>query len=173
MILYHTSTIEIRDPDIYRGRKNADFGQGFYMTSDYEFTHRWAGRDAIVNKYELNETGLNIQHLERNIEWFEYIFNNRHLKDEIKADVITGPIANDTIFDTMGILSSGFIKHEIAMQLLMIGPEYTQVVIKTEKAKANLKWIGSEKKTELDEAVLKAEKDAFAAEFAALFQKLV
>ena len=32
MRLYHTGHMEIRNPDIHRGQKNADFGQGFYMT---------------------------------------------------------------------------------------------------------------------------------------------
>ena len=30
------------DPDITIGRKNADFGQGFYLTDDLDFTRRWA-----------------------------------------------------------------------------------------------------------------------------------
>ena len=34
MILYHTSDREIRNPDIHYGRKNADFGWGFYLTPD-------------------------------------------------------------------------------------------------------------------------------------------
>lgn len=32
MLLYHTGYQEIREPDIHHGRKNADFGQGFYLT---------------------------------------------------------------------------------------------------------------------------------------------
>ena len=40
MILYHTSDQVIQHPDIRYGRKNADFGQGFYLTPDREFTHR-------------------------------------------------------------------------------------------------------------------------------------
>ena len=42
MILYHTSNQIIKDPDIHHGRKNADFGWGFYLTPDREFTYRWA-----------------------------------------------------------------------------------------------------------------------------------
>ena len=55
MKLYHTSNVEIREPDITRGRRNADFGPGFYLTPDVEFTFRWAGADAVVNEYELDE----------------------------------------------------------------------------------------------------------------------
>lgn len=45
-----------------------------------------------------------------------------------------GPIANDTIFDTLGIISSGYLKPDEALSILKIGPEYRQVAIKTEKA---------------------------------------
>lgn len=48
MILYHTGTLEIRNPEIDHRRKNADFGQGFYLTPDREFTYRWAGADAFA-----------------------------------------------------------------------------------------------------------------------------
>ena len=40
--LYHTGFQEIREPDLTIGRKNADFGQGFYLTSDKDFSERWA-----------------------------------------------------------------------------------------------------------------------------------
>ncbi len=37
MILYHTGDREIVHPDIHHGRKNVDFGWGFYLTPDKEF----------------------------------------------------------------------------------------------------------------------------------------
>ena len=117
MILYHTSDREIRNPDIHYGRKNADFGWGFYLTPDREFTYRWARENAVVNVYELDENELNMHTFTRDIHWFEYIFNNRRLRDSLVADVVIGPIANDTIFDTLGIMSSGFLKPEAAVRL--------------------------------------------------------
>ena len=42
MLLYHTSAVEIPRPDIRRGRRNADFGQGFYLTAEEDFARRWA-----------------------------------------------------------------------------------------------------------------------------------
>ena len=77
MILYHTSDRDIKNPDIHRGRKNADFGWGFYLTPDKDFTYRWARENAVVNEYELDETCLDIYRFPRNGAWFEYIFNNR------------------------------------------------------------------------------------------------
>lgn len=173
MKLYHSGKTEICKPDIYRGRKNADFGQGFYLTPDREFTYRWAGRDAVVNEYELDESGLTIHKFTRCEDWFNYIFYNRRAKDSITADVVIGPIANDTIFDTFGIISSGFLSPEDAMKLLMIGPEYTQVAIKSEKAAAQLRWIRAEKITGLDESVKKAEQDEYQEVFAEVMQKII
>ena len=70
------------------------------------------------------------------------------------------------LFDTLGILSSGLIRPENALRLLMVGPEYTQVAIKTEKAAANLHFIGSERIERMDGATLRAEQDAYRAAFA-------
>ena len=173
MILYHTSDREIQNPDIHHGRKNADFGGGFYLTPDREFTYRWARENAVVNEYELDEAGLLIHRFSRDTDWFQYIFYNRRLQDGISADVIIGPIANDTIFDTLGIISSGFLEPEDAMKLLMIGPEYTQVAIKTEKAASQLRWIRSEKIERLSGDVLKAEQSAFQERFGAELEKIM
>ena len=134
------------DPDITIGRKNADFGQGFYLTDDLDFTRRWAReRTPYVNIYELDEDDLVIRRFFRNTDWFRYIFQNRRgLADRITADVIIGPIANDTIYDTFGIITSGLLKDEDAIKLLLIGPQYTQIVLKTERAVKNLRWISAE-----------------------------
>ena len=173
MILYHTSDRKIRNPDIHYGRKNADFGWGFYLTPDRDFTYRWARENAVVNEYELDENALNMHTFTRDIHWFEYIFNNRRLKDSLSADVVIGPIANDTIFDTLGIMSSGFLKPEAAVRLLMIGPEYTQVVIKTEKALKQLRFIRSEKIERMDGEALWIEQEAYQNAFAQEFEKIM
>ena len=173
MILYHTSDREIRTPDIHYGRKNADFGWGFYLTPDRDFTYRWARENAVVNEYELDENELNMHTFTRDIDWFEYIFNNRRLRDSLAADVVIGPIANDTILDTLGIISSGFLKPEAAVRLLMIGPEYKQVVIKTEKALKQLCFIRSEKIERMDGEALQMEQEAYQNAFAQEFEKIV
>ena len=161
MILYHTSNREIRDPDIHHGRKNADFGWGFYLTPDREFNYRWARENAVINEYEFDESELDIKVFSRDTDWFEYIFNNRLLVDTLNADVVIGPIANDTIFDTLGIITSGYLKSEDALKLLMIGPAYTQIAIKTEKAASQLKWIRSERVERHDKETLRKEQKAY------------
>ncbi|MBQ8954883.1 MAG: DUF3990 domain-containing protein [Clostridia bacterium] len=145
-ILYHTGFEEIRQPDIHHGRKNADFGQGFYLSADRAFSERWArerkGRSTIVNAYEFSFDGLRVKRFSRDQAWFDYIFRNRAgYEDSLRAfDVIVGPIANDTLYDTFGLLTSGVLPPEQAVRLLTIGPVYGQTVIKSERAAAQLSW---------------------------------
>ena len=170
MILYHTGFQIIKNPDIYHGRKNADFGQGFYMTSDYEFSCRWAkerqGEAPVVNTYELDTSDLQLHRFSRDPDWFTYIFRNRRNQpDSLDTDVIIGPIANDTIYDTMGIITSGYLKDEEALQLLLLGPEYHQIVLKSEKAASHLVWKSSRTITPEEiagyRATVAAEQDAY------------
>ena len=175
MKLYHTGTVEIPVPDIRHGRVNADFGQGFYLTPDADFTYRWSRKDAVVNEYELDLTGLAVHQFVRNAAWFDYIFHNRRARDALEADVVIGPIANDTIFDTFGIISSGFLEPEDALELLKIGPEYTQVAVKTEKAVAQLRWMGARVVADVEarREALKEEKAQYDRLFTATIGKIV
>lgn len=113
--LYHTGYQQLRTIDVHFGRKNADFGQGFYTSDNIAFAKRWArerkGSETIINTYDLITDELNILHLERDAAWFDYIYRNRTGKPDQypEADVIIGPIANDTLFDTFGIITSGIL----------------------------------------------------------------
>lgn len=148
--LFHASYQVIENPDVHHGRKNADLGQGFYTTDDRVFANRWVrespGKDIIINHYELDDSDLKVKKFERDKEWFDYIFANRRLKPDAYEDydLIIGPIANDTIYDTFGIITSGYLTDEEAMKLLMVGPCSYQIVLKTQKAADNLKFIKSE-----------------------------
>ena len=174
MLLYHTGFDEIPVPDLRRGRINADFGQGFYLSDDPAFAERWATekKDAqtFVNRYELHTDDLQIKRFERDEDWFQYIFSNRRrMPDTLKDfDVIIGPIANDPLFNTFGVLTSGMLDDAVAMALLQLGPAYTQVVLKTERAKAALRFLGA---ATLGHDTLKENKTRLAAEEAA-FQSL-
>ena len=84
MLLYHVGFSEIKTPDVKYGRSNADFGQGFYTSSDKDFSEKWAKKrkseDTIFNSYELDETNLKIKRFIRDKEWFDYIFLIETLK---------------------------------------------------------------------------------------------
>ena len=161
MKLYHTSDRSIPVPDLHYGRKNADFGQGFYLTPDRSFALRWAGAKAILNSYELDLSGLSVHRFRQDTEWFDYIFRNRRGEDGLDADVVIGPIANDTIFNTMGILSSGFLSPEEALELLRVGPAYTQVALKTGQAAARLRFLSAEPIARLEEGLRRREQEEY------------
>ena len=180
--LFHTGFEVIEKPDLRIGRRNADFGQGFYLSDNEEFSRRWArkrkGSATYLNTYLLETEGLHVKRFTRDSEWFEYIFANRADRPDTLAefDVITGPIANDTIYDTWGIITSGFLQKEQALKLLMIGPVYQQAVIKTEKAAAALRFLGA---AELPEAEIDAFRETvrqeelrFQEEFAAVMESI-
>ena len=148
MYLYHVGFEIIKDIDLKYGRKNADFGQGFYLSSDLDFSKKWAriskNKDTILNIYDLDLTDLKVLNFNgRNEDWFNYIYKNRNNYEDMYKDydVVIGSIANDTIFDLYGILTSGLINNNIALKILSVGPSYTQIVIKSEKAKLKLKFI--------------------------------
>lgn len=149
MRCYHTGHHELRNPDIRIGRKNADFGQGFYLSPSDAFAGKWVREqrdlEAYVNTYELDLSGLKVLRLQRNETWFDYIFRNRAgLSDRYgEYDLILGPIANDTIYTTFGVFTSGLLPKEQVLSLLQIGPSYEQIVIKTDRARRQLRWLSS------------------------------
>ena len=169
--LYHTSFSVISEPDVKIGRANADFGQGFYLSDDMEFSRRWAKERVncvtYLNRYELATDGLLIKCLERNDEWFNYTYRNRagYADDFKEYDLIIGPIANDTIYDTFGILTSGLIGKEDALKLLMNGPAYRQIVVKSENAAKALHFVDATAITKAELAaygkMIKIEEEAF------------
>ena len=144
--VYHSSFSIIEKPDIFHGRTNADFGQGFYVSRNKDFSLRWAkarkNETSYINVYELDTNELNILHLQRDENWFSYIFDNRNRVNDLYKDydLIIGPIANDTIYDTFGIITSGILSKQEAMKLLMIGPSYEQIVLKSKKAADHLEF---------------------------------
>ncbi|MBR1822428.1 MAG: DUF3990 domain-containing protein [Clostridia bacterium] len=183
MRLYHAGFQEIRRPDVHYGRRNADFGQGFYLSPDLEFSKRWArarkGRDTYVNSYVLRVEGLHVARLDRDETWFDYIFNNRAGGEDCmpKADVVMGPIANDTIYNVWGITTSGRISRAQALRLLTIGPCYQQVVLKTERAASQLEWL-SARRLEVEEmdayrALVRQEEEAYQQQFVEVMEALL
>ena len=115
---------------------------------------------------------------QRDSDWFRYLFDNRAGKPDAhpEADVIIGPIANDTIYDTFGIITSGFLSPEEALTLLRIGPEFTQTVLKTEKAVSRLRFLSSRTLTREDvqrnKALAAQDREDYQRQFAAAMEAL-
>lgn len=181
--LYHTGFEKIEQPDIHIGRANADFGQGFYLSDNGDFSRRWARsrrrETTWLNTYTLALDGLQVKRFERDAEWFDYIFHNRSgYPDALSEyDVIVGPIANDTIYDTWGISTSGLLSREQSLRLLMIGPVYRQTAIKTERAASRLRFISAQVIEEKEIAAYRdkvlEEQEAYQKEFAEVMSALL
>ena len=63
MKLYHGSTVTVKNPSLRLGRKNTDFGKGFYTTTDFDQAARWARirsqragtESSIVTVFEIDD----------------------------------------------------------------------------------------------------------------------
>ena len=91
--LYHGSTLNIEHIDLTKSRPNKDFGQGFYLSADYqqawrmgEFKALTEGGTAVMNTYLFDESQMNFGDLKvltfdgYTREWAEFIFLNRNNK---------------------------------------------------------------------------------------------
>lgn len=114
--LYHGSTVAVRKPLLRPGRPNADFGKGFYTTSNYEQALRWAhikqereeAERAVVSVYEFDESLLERQDLNirkftgADESWLYFVTGCRKSRPH-KYDLVQGPVANDKVFTTVNL----------------------------------------------------------------------
>lgn len=129
--LYHGSNIEVSTPLAKVGRKNLDFGKGFYLTSIRKQASDWAnliamrkGRNAkgVVSVFHFNKTkamedGYQFKMFDSyDIEWLEYVVDCRKGKNVYaKFDVVEGGVANDNVIDTVEDYEKGIITAEQAL----------------------------------------------------------
>lgn len=129
--LYHGTYLSIPKPLAKVGRKNLDFGPGFYLTQIESQARDWAtiiasrkGREtrAVVNIYNFdydNAVENNVKFKifnEYNIEWLDYVVNCRKGKDVSSIfDVVEGGVANDNVIDTVEDYEKGIITAEQAL----------------------------------------------------------
>lgn len=129
--LYHGTYLSIPKPLAKVGRKNLDFGPGFYLTQIESQARDWAriiasrkGREtrAFVNIYNFdydNAVENNVKFKifnEYNIEWLDYVVNCRKGKDVSSIfDVVEGGVANDNVIDTVEDYEKGIITAEQAL----------------------------------------------------------
>lgn len=129
--LYHGTYLSIPEPLAKVGRRNLDFGQGFYLTRIESQAIEWAtiiasrkGRDinGVVNVYRFdkgNAIGNGVRFKifdEYNIEWLNYVVDCRKGKDASSIyDVVEGGVANDNVIDTVEDYEKGIITSEQAL----------------------------------------------------------
>lgn len=158
MRVYHGATAEIRFPLVHVGRRDLDFGKGFYVTPIMEQASSWACRPA--NKHK--EHWLNVYDIDYNAvisefrsktfhsyneEWLDFILSCRQGEDKWKAfDFIEGGIANDRIFSTIELYTSHLIsKQEALSRLIYENPNQQMCIINQKIINQHLTFIESQK----------------------------
>ena len=129
--LYHGTYLSIPEPLAKVGRRNLDFGPGFYLTKIESQARDWAvivasrkGREtkAVVNVYhfDIESAEANKVRFKRfdtyDIEWLNYVVDCRKGKDiSFDYDIVEGGVANDNVIDTVEDYEKGIITAEQAL----------------------------------------------------------
>lgn len=154
--LYHGSTVTVRKPSLRPGRPNADFGKGFYTTSNYEQAVRWAhikqereeAQRAIVSVYEFDESLLKNPDLSIRMfsgadePWLYFVTDCRKSRQH-DYDLVQGPVANDKVFTTVNLFESGVLSAEAAILQLKAYKTYDLLSFHTPNIIRELKFIES------------------------------
>lgn len=143
-ILYHGSTLIVEHPLVCVGRKDLDFGPGFYLTPLFEQASNWALRiktirrseEAIVNTYEFTiPQGCKIKRFDAyDKEWIDFIADSRKGKAPWKGyDIIEGGIADDRVIDAVEAYINGYadVAHTLR-QLVYHKPNYQICILNQE-----------------------------------------
>lgn len=159
MKLYHGSTVKVEYPEIRLGRKNLDFGQGFYMTDIRQQAIEWAmrpinnGKAQYLNCYEMNleqlkDSAYRYKKFERYDEaWLDFVLANRHGQaPDVTYDIVEGGIANDRIFNTIELYDAGLITRQEALSRLIYEDPNNQICVLNQSViDKHLTFVGAEK----------------------------
>lgn len=87
MIVYHGSSMEVKNPNVSFSKQYLDFGKGFYVTTYKQQAEKWAKRkairqngSAIVNVYELCDSYSAARVLEfagEDEQWLDFVCDCR------------------------------------------------------------------------------------------------
>lgn len=159
MTLYHGSYMAISSPLTGVGRKELDFGPGFYLTCLREQAERWARRVCVIRAknsptisvYEFDEEKLSadvrrlhLNHYDK--EWLDFIVRSRRGEEPWRDyDIIEGGVANDQVIDTVEDYFMGRITVEQAIGQLRFAKPTHQICIRNQSVIDNcLSFISSE-----------------------------
>jgi hypothetical protein len=131
IIVYHGGTEIVEHPICKFGRRNLDFGQGFYITNIRKQAVDWASQVAdrrklspLINRYRLNREAILAEAHCKIFEaydkdWLEFIVASRrglHVADNY--DYIEGGVANDRVVDTVNLYMAGLMDENTALRRL-------------------------------------------------------
>lgn len=112
MRLYHGTNIMFDEIDLHKSKPNKDFGQGFYLSPDFEQalkmakikTEQQQEGTPIVMEFEVDEAEIKEMHTlhfdDYCKQWAEFILANRNNPTPLLIhdyDIVIGPIANDRV----------------------------------------------------------------------------
>lgn len=166
--IYHGSEKIVENPTFGEGKKNNDFGLGFYCTESEDLAKEWAVsslRNGFANKYTLDTEYmriLNLNSLEYTIlNWIAVLVEHRlfsiktpvarrakqYLIDNFSInvnayDIITGYRADDSYFDYAESFLNNAISVEQLARAMRLGKLGEQIVIKSQFAFSQLKFEG-------------------------------
>ncbi len=166
--IYHGSEKIVEVPTFGEGKKNNDFGLGFYCTESEGLAKEWAVsslRNGFANKYTLDTEYMRILNLNSPeytiLNWIAVLVEHRlfsiktpvarrakqYLIDNFSInvnafDIITGYRADDSYFDyAESFLNNGISVEQLA-RAMKLGKLGEQIVIKSQFAFSRLKFEG-------------------------------
>ena len=149
MQLYHGSIEIVKAPVILEKQRLLDFGKGFYTTTNQKQADRWAllkqkreGKEAkaFVSVYRLDEIDLNNKNLKikefkkASEAWLNFVVKNRNEHYLHGYDLVIGPVANDTLYQTLNLYETGILTKKETINRLKVYPLYNQVAFTTPAA---------------------------------------
>ena len=170
LTIYHGSQKIIEVPIFGEGRKNNDFGLGFYCTESNDLAKEWAVsslHDGFSNRYSLDTEYLNILNLNSPdytiLNWIAVLVEHRlfsikapvakrakqYLIDNFSInvnayDLIIGYRADDSYFDYAEAFLNNTITVEQLSRAMRLGKLGEQIVIKSKFAFSKIKFKGFE-----------------------------
>ena len=168
--IYHGSKQIVEVPAFGMGKKNNDFGRGFYCTKSNDLAKEWAVsslNDGFSNRYTLDLEYLNILNLNSPdytiLNWIAVLVEHRlfsiktpvarrakqylieHFGINVNAyDLITGYRADDSCFDFAEAFLNNAITVEQLSSAMRLGKLGEQIVIKSQFAFSKIKYEGFE-----------------------------
>lgn len=144
--LYHGSYMSVPAPLTGVGRRELDFGPGFYVTTLRNQAERWAHRVCVIraletptiSSYEFDDTLLpvDVRHLRFDSydqQWLNFIASSRRGEEPWKDyDIIEGGVANDQVIDTVEDYYAGRITAEQAIGQLRFAKPTHQMCISSQ-----------------------------------------
>ena len=129
--VYHGGTVEIPRPRVDVGRKNLDFGQGFYLTDIRQQAVDWAKHvsdrrkmSPVLNLYQLNRENVLLEYrckifTEYDGEWLDFIVSSRLGNEPWKDyDYIEGGVANDRVIDSLNLYMADLMTRDKVLEKL-------------------------------------------------------